>query len=52
MIATKTGYFGKLREPGETFEVPDKSKASWFSPVKTEPSVKPKAKEAPDEPLA
>lgn len=33
VIATKKGYFGKLREPGATFDVPDKSTASWFEPV-------------------
>lgn len=38
VIATKKGYFGKLREPGATFDVPDKSMASWFEPVE-----KPKA---------
>lgn len=33
VIATKKGYFGKLREPGDEFDVPEKSKASWFNPV-------------------
>lgn len=33
VIASKQGYFGKLREPGDTFDVPDGSKASWFAPV-------------------
>lgn len=33
VIATKRGYFGKLREPGDEFDVPDKSTASWFEPV-------------------
>lgn len=32
--AIKTGYFGKLREPGDVFEVPNGAKASWFTPVK------------------
>lgn len=32
--AIKPGYHGKLREPGEVFEVPDGSKASWYQPVK------------------
>lgn len=36
VIATKPGYFGKLRQPDEKFEVPDGSKATWFAPVKTE----------------
>lgn len=33
VIATKQGYFGKLRQPGDEFEVPAGSKASWFQPV-------------------
>lgn len=33
VIATKRGYFGKLREPGDEFEVPDGTKGSWFQPV-------------------
>lgn len=39
VIATKRGYHGKLREPGDTFSVPDGVKASWF-----EPTQKPAAK--------
>lgn len=33
VIATKLGYFGKLREPGDEFEVPDGTKGSWIQPV-------------------
>lgn len=33
VIATKLGYFGKLREPGDEFEVPDGTKGSWFQPI-------------------
>lgn len=33
VIATKLGYFGKLREPGDEFEVPDGANGSWFQPV-------------------
>lgn len=33
VIATKPGYYGKLRQAGEEFDVPDKEKASWFAPV-------------------
>ena len=33
VIATKLGYFGKLHEPGDEFEVPDGTKGSWFQPV-------------------
>lgn len=32
VIATKAGYFGKLRQAGDKFDVPDGSKASWFAP--------------------
>lgn len=41
VIATKKGYFGKLREPGDVFDVPEKSKASWFEPVKADKPDKP-----------
>lgn len=37
VIATAVGYAGKdghqLRQPGDVFEVPEGSKASWFKPV-------------------
>lgn len=33
VIATKLGYFGKLRQPGDEFDVPDGTKGSWFQPV-------------------
>lgn len=33
VIALKAGYFGKLRQPGDVFDVPEGSKASWFEPV-------------------
>lgn len=33
VIATAKGYFGALIQPGQTFDVPDKSKASWYRPV-------------------
>lgn len=36
VTATKQGYFGKLREPGDVFEVPEGEKASWFEPVPVE----------------
>jgi len=32
VIASKRGYFGRLIEAGETFEVPDGARASWFAP--------------------
>ena len=40
VIATKLGYFGKLREPGDEFEVPDGTKGSWFQPVEQKASGK------------
>lgn len=33
VTALKPGYHGKLREVGDTFDVPSGSKASWFQPV-------------------
>ena len=40
VIATKLGYFGKLRQPGDEFEVPDGTKGSWFQPVEQKASGK------------
>jgi len=41
--AVKPGFFGKLRDPGDEFEVPEGTKASWFAPVEQEqPVAKPK----------
>ena len=40
VIATKAGYFGKLRQPGDEFDVPDGTKGSWFHPVNREPDDK------------
>lgn len=33
VIATAIGYYGKLREVGDEFEVEDGLEASWFEPV-------------------
>jgi hypothetical protein len=33
VVALKPGYLGKLRQPGDEFDVPEGSKASWFVPV-------------------
>lgn len=30
VIATATGFYGRLRFAGDTFEVPDDAKATWF----------------------
>lgn len=40
VIATKPGYFGKLRAVGDKFEVPDGTKGSWFKPVSEETGEK------------
>lgn len=40
VIALKQGYFGKLRQPDDVFEVPDGTKGSWFHPVKQEAPAK------------
>ena len=47
VIATKPGYFGKLRAKGDKFEVPEGEKASWFEPV--EPVADGKGKKAKDD---
>lgn len=46
VIATKTGYHGKLRAPGDRFDVPAGSKASWFVPVEQATSKRGKADKA------
>ena len=33
VVALKPGYLGKLRQPGDEFDVPEGSTASWFAPV-------------------
>lgn len=48
VIATKPGFFGKLRAAGDEFDVPEGTKAaSWFDPVEpVEPAKPTKAKKA------
>lgn len=43
VTATKTGFFGFLRQAGDTFEVPEgEPESSWFKPVKQpEPAEEP-----------
>jgi hypothetical protein len=42
VVALKPGYLGKLRQPGDEFDVPEGSKASWFVPVvDVEPEFEP-----------
>lgn len=33
VIATKTGFMGRLRHPGEEFDVPEGTCGSWFEPA-------------------
>lgn len=52
VIATKPGYFGKLRQAGDEFEVTDDTKeASWFEPVEKAEKT-PKAEKAEKTPKA
>ena len=46
VIATKQGYFGSFREPGDEFEVPADLEATWFVDAKT--IAKPAESEAGD----
>ena len=46
VIATKPGFFGKLRAADDKFEVPDGTKASWFVAAD---KVKPKAQKAAEQ---
>lgn len=33
VVAIKRGFYGQIREEGDTFEVEDDLTASWFSPL-------------------
>lgn len=46
VIATKQGYFGKLRAAGDEFEVPEGTKSSWFQPVEQKASGKASGKKS------
>lgn len=52
VIATKMGYHGKLRDPGDTFDVPEGSKATWFKPTGGVAIAAPKVGKAKSEPKA
>ena len=54
VIATKPGYLGKLREPGERFMVENDLEATWFEPAgKDKPAAKePESKPGKDKPAA
>ena len=55
VVANQRGYLGAIREPGDTFEVPDGTKGSWFDPVPEVPVAaptkagKPKGKPDPND---
>ena len=44
VIAIKPGYYGKLRQPDDKFDVPEGSKATWFVPVKQDVEQKAEGK--------
>ena len=46
VIATRAGYYGQYREPGDEFEVPAGLNAKWF--VDAKPVAKPAESEAGD----
>ena len=54
VIATKPGYLGSLREPGERFMVENDLEATWFEPAsKDKPAAKePDSKPGKDKPAA
>jgi hypothetical protein len=33
VVALKPGFLGKLRQPGDEFDVPEGYAASWFTPA-------------------
>ena len=47
VIALKQGYFGKLIEAGEEFDVPDGEKATWFVPIAQAEHAKPEGEAKP-----
>ena len=52
VIATATGFLGRLRFEGDIFEVPDDAKATWFKKdgedeAKAKPAKAPKAPATP-----
>jgi len=40
VVAIKPGYFGSLRDVGDEFEVPEGSRASWFTAVNQMANIK------------
>lgn len=39
VVAIKRGFYGQIREEGDTFEVEDGLTASWFSPLGQEEQI-------------
>lgn len=50
--ATKQGYAGVVRHPGEVFEMPAGSKGSWFEPIEKLAAAKVKGTVLNDSDLA
>lgn len=48
VIALKKGYFGKLRAPGDRFDVPEGVKGSWFEPTEKAKQKRAKADAVPE----
>lgn len=47
--ATKLGFYGGRRQPGDEFDVPEGLKGSWFEPVVVaEPAPQPEESEQSD----
>lgn len=49
VIAIKPGYYGKLCQPDDKFDVPEGSKATWFVPVEQKAEGKKNAAAKPKE---
>lgn len=52
VIASKQGYHGALRAPGDVFDVPEGQRATWFDPAAAQEEKKPPKREKPEPPLA
>ncbi|WP_323026536.1 hypothetical protein [Castellaniella sp.] len=46
VTAIARGFHGKLREPGDVFEVPSGAQAKWFTPAEAGAGPRTKAKKA------
>ena len=50
VVATAVGFAGALRQPGDKFEMPEGSKATWFKETKPAAEPKPGKAKASDKP--